>query len=436
MNKRPRRTEGKSGLLPSREEIRRFIAESPGRVGKREIAREFKLGPEHRVALRGLLKSLAGAGEAAPAGHKRFRAPGRLPDATLVRVTGTDPDGDPIARPVQWEGEGPVPVVFMAREARGAAALAPGATVLARLRPLGPGRYEGRTLKRIEGSAGRVLGAFRADGEGGRLLPTDRRQKAEWTIPPGETAGAATDDIVLAEPLPQAHAYGLRPARVVERLGRLGEARSVSLIAIATQGIPTEFSEAALAEARRARAPTLGRRTDLRAVPLVTIDGEDARDFDDAVYAEPLEGGGFRLVVAIADVSHYVRPGSALDREALKRGNSCYFPDRVVPMLPEALSNGWCSLKPDEDRACLYVEMTIDRAGTKTGHRFGRGLMRSAARRPDPPGEGGGRAPRAPARNGRLLRTSTSTCPSGGCCWTRTGGCARWRPARGSTATG
>ena len=216
---------------------------------------------------------------------------------------------------------------------------------------------------------------------GGRLVPTDRRQKAEWAIPPGETLGAETDDIVLAEPLPQRDfRLGLRPARVVEKLGRLGEASAVSLIAIAAAGIPDVFPDAVLAEAKRARAPTLGKRTDLRHTPLVTIDGADARDFDDAVYAEPDGDGGFRLVVAIADVSAYVRPGSALDREALKRGNSCYFPDRVVPMLPEALSNGWCSLKPDEDRACLFAEMTVDATGAKTAHRFGRGLMRSAAR--------------------------------------------------------
>ncbi len=391
MGKRPRPEGGKRSTrpeagggetpMPSREQIRRFIADSPGRVGKREIARAFRLGPEHRGALRGLLKSLAGAGDAAPAGHKRFRAPGRLPEATVVRVTGTDPDGDPIARPVAWEGDGPVPVVYMAREPGGRAALAPGATVLARLKPLGPGKYEGRTLKRLDESVGRVLGAFRRDGEGGRLVPTDRRQKAEWAIPPGETLDAETDDIVLAEPLPQRdYRLGLRPARVVEKLGRLGEASSVSLIAIAAAGIPDVFPEVVLAEAKKARAPTLGKRTDLRETPLVTIDGEDARDFDDAVYAEPDGNGGFRLLVAIADVSAYVRPGSALDREALKRGNSCYFPDRVVPMLPEALSNGWCSLKPDEDRACLFAEMTVDAAGAKTAHRFGRGLMRSAAR--------------------------------------------------------
>ena len=372
------------GALPTRDALARFIKDSPGRVGKREIARAFGLGPEHRVALRGLLKSLGEAGDAAPAGHRRFTAPGRLPEATVVVVTGTDPDGDPIARPVAWEGDGPPPLVHMSPEPAGQPALGPGERVLARLRPIGNGgRYEGRTIKRLAAAPPRVLGAFRPDraGGGGRVVPTDRRQKAEWIVPPGETGGAAADDLVFAEPLPRpaGRHFGLSSARVVEILGPLGDARSVSLVSIATHGIPDVFPPDVLAEAARARAAPLGTRTDLRGVPLVTIDGADARDFDDAVHAEP-DGDGYRLLVAIADVAHYVRPGSALDREALRRGNSAYFPDRVVPMLPEALSNGWCSLKPGEDRSVLYAEMRIDREGGKISHRFGRGLMRSAAR--------------------------------------------------------
>ena len=209
-------------------------------------------------------------------------------------------------------------------------------------------------------------------------MPTDRRAKAEWRVPPNETAGAETDEIVVATPLPYDR-LGLKPARITERLGRLGDARSISLICIHAHDIPQDFSPEALADAARARATRLGRREDLRGVPLITIDGEDARDFDDAVFAAPA-GDGFRLLVAIADVAHYVRPGSPLDRDARTRGNSVYFPDRVVPMLPEALSNGWCSLRPHEDRGCLFVEMTVDASGRKTGHRFGRGLMRSAAR--------------------------------------------------------
>jgi ribonuclease R len=265
-------------------------------------------------------------------------------------------------------------MIFMAAEQLGRPALAPGERVLAHLKPAGPGRYEGRTVRRVAETPGRVLGVY----QHGRIVPTDRRAKAEWVVPPGEEGGAKPGEIVLAEPLPH-HRLGLKPARIIERLGAMGDARSVSLIVIHAHDIPQEFPSAALDEAERADATPLGRRTDLRDTPLVTIDGEDARDFDDAVFAEP-DGAGFRLIVAIADVAHYVRPGSALDHAARSRGNSVYFPDRVVPMLPEALSNGWCSLRPKEDRGCLFVELHIDVHGRKTAHRFGRGLMRSAAR--------------------------------------------------------
>ncbi len=371
---RPRTATTATPVLPSLEELRAFIRDAPGRVGRKEIARHFGLGPEHRGALKELMRALTTKGDAAPAGRKRLAAPGRMPEAIIVEVTGTDPHGDPIARPVGWEGPGPAPTVFMAPERRGHPALAPGERVLARLRRIGHDKWEGRTLRRIEGAAGRVLGILRA----GRIVPTDRRQKAEWRVPAGETGGAEDGDFVLAEPLPHA-GLGLRPARVIERLGRMGAPRSVSLICIHTHGIPEAFTAEALAQADKARGVGPRGREDLRDLPLVTIDGEDARDFDDAVFAEP-DGTGWRLVVAIADVAHYVPPGSPLDRLAFERGNSVYFPDRVVPMLPEALSNGWCSLRPNEDRGCLFAEMRINRAGRKTEHRFGRGIMRSAAR--------------------------------------------------------
>ncbi len=368
-----------SAPLPSREAVREFIRSASGRVGKREIERAFRLGPEHRVALRGLLKDLAGKGKIAPAGHRRFTPPGRLPDAMIVQVTGTDPDGDPIARPVEWDGDGPPPLVLMQPEQRDQPALAPGERVLARLRPIGGNKFEGRTLKRLTDAPGRVLGVFHAlPAGGGRIQPTDRRQKADWQVVPMDSGDAAEGEIVLGVPLPS-RSYGLKSARVVERLGSMGDARSVSLVCIHTHDIPTEFPPGAVEQAEAAGPVPLGGREDLRALPLVTIDGEDARDFDDAVFAEA-DGDGHRLVVAIADVAHYVPPGSPLDRGAWERGNSVYFPDRVVPMLPEALSNGWCSLRPDEERGCLFVEMRVDAAGRKTAHRFGRGLMRSAAR--------------------------------------------------------
>ncbi|MCB4824459.1 ribonuclease R [Roseicella aerolata] len=372
-----RKPGGPEAPLPSKEALRRFLQASPGKVGKTEIARHFGLSSDQRPALRELLKALKAEGSAAPAGRRGVTAPGRLPEMAVIEVTGTDPDGDPIARPLGWkpEEQGRMPVIFMRPERAGQPALAPGERVLARLKRIGAGKYEGMTVKRVGGAApARILGIY----EEGRIIPTDRRHKAEWAVAPGEAGGAHPGEIVLAEPLP-GRALGLRPARIVERLGRLGEAKSISLICIHAHGIPEIFPSEAVLEAERARGVTTRGREDLRDFPLVTIDGEDARDFDDAVWAEP-DGTGWRVIVAIADVAHYVTPGSALDREAWARGNSVYFPDRVVPMLPEALSNGWCSLRPGEPRGCLFVEMRFDSGGTKSSHRFGRGIMKSAAR--------------------------------------------------------
>ena len=374
----PRQAEGPGNPLPTREQLRAFLRAAPGRVGKSDISRQFGLSPDQRPALRDLLRSLKESGQAAPVGRRGIAAPDRLPEMTVVEITGTDADGDAIARPVQWDkANGPPPAIFMAPERRGLPALAPGERVLARLRHIGGTKYEGRTFKRLasQDRPARVLGVF----EEGRIIPTDRRSRAEWMVPPGEAGAARPGDIVLAEPLPQHRPMGPRPARIVEVLGRMGEPRSVSLVCIHAHGIPDVFPAEAVQEAERAKGVTKRGREDLRGVPLVTIDGEDARDFDDAVWAEPLEDG-WRVVVAIADVAHYVKPGSPLDREAWARGNSVYFPDRVVPMLPEALSNGWCSLRPNEDRGCLFVEMRFDKAGTKRAHRFGRGIMRSFAR--------------------------------------------------------
>jgi ribonuclease R len=379
VHKKPRAKPAKNAAPPSRDSVRELLAAAPDRLALRDVARALKVAPEHKAALRGIMKSLEADGTVARAGRKSFRDPQRLPETAVVEVTGIDRDGEALARPVVWEGSGRPPIIFMAAEAKGQAALAPGARVLARLRPIGEDKYEGRTLKRLAERTGSIVGVFRATPGGGRIEPTDRRQKAEWEVPAGETMGAQAGEIVRAEPLP-GRALGPKPARVTERLGAITDARSVSLIAIATHGIPIEFPEAAVREAEKARPTPLGKRTDLRAIPLITIDGADARDFDDAVFAEP-DDHGHRLIVAIADVAHYVRPGAALDRAARERGNSCYFPDRVVPMLPEALSNGWCSLQPDVDRGCLFVEMRIDGQGRKLSHKFGRGLMRSAARK-------------------------------------------------------
>ncbi len=377
---KPAKSANNPGLaaLPSRDSVKQFLAGAEQKLHFRDVARAFSVAPEDRKALRGILKSLEASGDAERAGRKSFTQAGRLPETALVEVTGIDRDGEALARPVVWEGSGRAPIIFMQAEAIGQAALAPGARVLARLRPIGGDKYEGRTLKRVAEQAGSIVGLFHATTQGGRIEPTDKRQKTEWLVPQGESMGAQEGEIVRAEPLP-GRQLGPKPARVTERLGNMNDARAVSLIAIAQHGIPMDFSAAALKEAEKAKPVAVGKRVDLRDIPLITIDGHDARDFDDAVFAEPVEHG-FRLIVAIADVAHYVKPGSALDHEAKRRGNSCYFPDRVVPMLPEALSNGLCSLKPGEERGCLFVEMFITVHGVKQRHQFGRGLMRSAAR--------------------------------------------------------
>ncbi|WP_458096658.1 ribonuclease R [Roseomonas sp. WA12] len=370
--------EGPPTPLPSREALRAYIRNATGRVGKTEISRHFGLSTEQRPALRALMAELKEEGSVSPVGRRTIRYSANLPDMAALEVFGTDADGDPVARPIAWDGPDK-PVVYMRPERPGQPALAPGDRVLARITRIGPGRYEGRTFKRIgTSSPSRVLGIF-ADG---MVEPVDRRSRANWVIPAGEENGADSGELVQAEPLPGmagARLFGPKPARIVERLGRMDDARAISRLCIAAHRIPDTFPEEVVQAGERARAVPLGTRDDLRDTPLVTIDGEDARDFDDAVFAEP-DGDGWRVLVAIADVAHYVRTDAPLDREARLRGNSVYFPDHVVPMLPETLSNGWCSLKPGEDRGCLYVEMRFDGGGTKTGHRFGRGLMRSAAR--------------------------------------------------------
>ncbi|WP_448187286.1 ribonuclease R [Azospirillum sp. sgz301742] len=370
--------------FPTKDAVLAFIRQSTVPVGKREIARAFKLGGSaDRQRLKDLLKDLEADGAVERGRGRRMAPPQSLPEIAVLEVTGVDPDGEVLARPLTWTGEGSPPRIFMMPEKKGHPALAEGDRVLAKLSRINDRLYEARTIRRIEGTTGRVLGVYRLGPDGGRIVPTDRRNKSELLVLPVNAGGADEGDLVLVEVLP-ATRLGLAQARVVERIGPTAEPRTVSLIAIHTHGLPTDFPHAAEREAERAKVPPLGDREDLRDTPLVTIDGADARDFDDAVYAEPdadpTNPGGWHLIVAIADVAYYVRPGSALDRAAFERGNSCYFPDRVVPMLPEALSNDLCSLRPQEDRGCLAAHLWIGADGSLRRHRFARGLMCSAAR--------------------------------------------------------
>jgi ribonuclease R len=379
----------RSTPFPSKEQVLAFIAESAEPVGKREIARAFRIkGSNERIRLKALLKELRQDGKLEKQPSRRHAAPGRLPNVLVVEVSGMDEDGELLARPTVWEEEkGTPPRIYLAPEKHSRALLAMGERALVRLKLGDDGNYEAQVIRKLDRPPQRVLGVYETGSEGGRLRPTDRRAKKEFILRAADAGGAAPGELVLAEILParrQRDSLGLRSVRVLERLGQGDDPRSLSLITLHEHGLISEFPQNAVAEAEAATAAPLGRRQDLRDIPLVTIDGADARDFDDAVFAEPDDDpknpGGWHLMVAIADVAHYVRPSSALDRAAYARGNSTYFPDRVLPMLPTALSNGWCSLNPREDRPCMAVHLWIDAEGNERGHRFVRGLRRSAAR--------------------------------------------------------
>ena len=358
-----------------------FIRESPSAIGKREIARAFAVPAVDRPALRDMLRQIEQSGAVTRAANRRLAGGVPIPEVTVIERFGSDQDGVPLARPVAWPQAEPAPVLRLVEA--GGEAIPIGGRAAARLVMRETGEIEAQVLRRLDTGGDRIVGVFQRDRDGGRVVPADRRNKTEYRVGERDGGGAGDGELVVAEALPSAR-FGSPRARIVERLGSIAEPGAISLLAIASFDIPTEFPAAAIAEAEAAAPASPTGRADLRDLPLVTIDGSDARDFDDAVWAEPdpdpANSGGWHLVVAIADVAWYVGPGSALDREAERRGNSVYFPDRVVPMLPEALSNELCSLKPGVDRACLAVELRIDAAGRKRRHRFMRALMRSAAR--------------------------------------------------------
>ncbi len=375
--------------LPSKQEILDFIKESPGRVGKREISRAFRVKGADRIPLKQLLTEMKEEGLMGP-GRSETQRKGRrvttksgLPPVAVIEIIGPDSDGELMGRPTVWHDERPPPLVYMAPEHKGRPALGTGERVLARLKRIDQASCEARTIRVIAGQPHKVLGLFSKLPREGRIKSVDRRHKGEFAVLRKDSAEAKTGELVLGEVLPSRH-HGLPTACVTKRLGHTKAPGAISLICIYSHDIPTEFPDEAVAQAKAAKPATLGDREDLRQLPLVTIDGADARDFDDAVWAEPDSDpdnrGGWHLVVAIADVAYYVRLGDALDRCAENRGNSVYFPDRVVPMLPEALSNGLCSLLPHEDRPCLAAHMWLDSDGNLRRHRFVRGLMCSAAR--------------------------------------------------------
>jgi ribonuclease R len=374
--------------LPSREELLAFIREHAGNVGTREIARAFGAKNADRAELKRMLRELADGGHI-ERHRKKLHRPGTLPQVVLADITGRDSDGELLARPTEWDedahGAPPVIRITTSRRARPGEIAGVGDRALLRVERTGDEETSGRVIKLIDRAKHRVLGIFRSlPGGAGRLVPIDKKQLGrEFAIGRDHTAGAEDGDLVAIE-VARHGRLGLTAGSVVERLGSLKSERAVSLIAIHAHRIPHVFSNAVVAEAEAARPATLEGREDWRDVAFVTIDPPDAKDHDDAVHAAPDpelgNPGGHLVSVAIADVAHYVRPDTALDRAAAERGNSVYFPDRVVPMLPEHISNNLCSLRPHEDRPALAVRMAIGADGRKRSHTFHRVMIRSAAR--------------------------------------------------------
>lgn len=378
--------------LPTKDEILQFIQNARVTPGKREISRAFSVQGRDRITLKQMLTEMADEGLLS--GNRRgFKERGKLPPVAVLEIVARDADGELIGAPAVWdasEGERPRVLVLAARgSARaGDPALGQGDRILARITRLedvdiSGYRYEAQPIKRLPKEKRRQLGIFRAHARGGVIDPVDRKDLKEWSIAPGDEGDANDGDLVRYD-LARSGRLGVPQARVVETLGNPQDQRKISLIAVHAHGIPDEFPNAVLAEVETLDAPKLAGRTDLRSLDLLTIDPIDARDHDDAVHAAPDtdlgNAGGWIVYVAIADVAHYVRSGTRLDREAQVRGNSVYFPDRVVPMLPEKISNDLCSLREGEDRPCLVARMVFDRHGNKKRHTFLRAMMRSAAK--------------------------------------------------------
>ena len=366
--------------IPTKDQIRQWISENPGLMAKRDIAKAFGIKGDGKVELKRLLKELESDG-ALVRKRRSYREADKLPPVSILTMLAPDAEGDLFAQPMEWTSEDAAPrILFIPR--KGDEALGAGDRILARLAEVAgeDHAYEARLIRKIGANPLKVLGIFRAGSEGGRILPIDKGSDKEWRVARDFTNGAKDGELVEAEQTGPKR-LGLPQARITTILGDPSGAKAVSLIAIHQHGIPDHFPNAVMAEAEAAKPAPLAAREDLRDMPLVTIDPIDARDRDDAIFAEPdpspTNPGGHILWVAIADVAHYVRPSSALDAEARHRGNSTYFPDRVVPMLPDTLSGDLCSLHEHVDRACLAVQMVIDAQGHKISHRFTRALMRS-----------------------------------------------------------
>ena len=366
--------------LPDKDQIHKFLSELGSSLTKREIVDAFGIKGDNRVPFKRLLREMEDEGLIIKEGGKAYRVPEGLPAVSVIEVTEIDIDGDIIAKPAEWNEElqGAPPRIEIIADGKTSTAMKPGDRALAKLRKFTKDKYEAQILKRLSTPKMQTVGLLKQIRGGYIVEPMERNAKFDFEIAQADFNGARPGEIVVCEIQPSRSALRKR-VRVTEVIGAQDDPRAISLVALYQAGLRQHFPDEVIEATKGMEVPSIKGREDLREVPLVTIDGKDARDFDDAVFAEP-DKDGFHLIVAIADVSYYVRPGSPLDKEAYLRGNSTYFPDRVVPMLPEALSNDLCSLRPHEPRASLAVHMWINEDGKLLRHKFVRALIQSHAR--------------------------------------------------------
>lgn len=367
--------------IPTHQELLDYIKAIKEPVSKRDMVKAFGIKGDDRRPFKALLSQLEKSGQITRQPGQVYTVPEGLPPVIMVEVFEVTSDGDVFAKPSQEDLEGAANQrIEVFQDKKKGIALAVGDRALVRLIRDGEDGYIARVIKKIDKHAGgSVLGLVVREKKHCILKPVSKKAKFDFDIHQEDLNGAKDGDLALADVL---SSRGLKNKRVkiTKILGQENDPKAISLISLSEKDLRVEFPEEVIKETEGLKVPPLGKREDLREIPLVTIDGADARDFDDAVFAEKTPDGGFHLLVAIADVAHYVKNGSAIDREAWTRGNSTYFPDRVLPMLPEELSNNLCSLMPNVERACTAVHMWIDSDGILKRQKFVRGLMRSHAR--------------------------------------------------------
>ena len=366
--------------LPTKDQIHKFLNDLGSSLTKRELIDAFHIKGEERVPFKRILREMEDEGLVIKEGGKSYRVPDALPAVTVIEVTEIDIDGDVIAKPAEWNDElqGAAPRIEVVNDGKTSSTMKVGDRALAQVRKFSNELYEAKILKRMNTLKMQTVGLLKQIRGGYIVEPMERNAKFDFEIAEADFNGARPGEIVVCEIQPSRSALRKR-VRVIEVIGAQDDPRAISLVALHQAGLRAHFPDEVIESTKAMEVPPIKGREDLREIPLVTIDGKDARDFDDAVFAEP-DKDGFHLIVAIADVAYYVRANSPLDKEAYLRGNSTYFPDRVVPMLPERLSNDLCSLRPHEPRATLAVHMWINEQGKLIRHKFVRGLMQSHAR--------------------------------------------------------